>query len=331
MNTTIKSLVVAGIACILAVTPVFAASVEQPEKKYATIEELSKTPGLADLSKLSPEDQKKLADRDEIVNEYFREGALKRQKKAHLQQEKIQKKHQNASDDEIKVLDQRISEIEAEIKQHEKESLKIGLTPLITEKSGEVNVLSVSEDVQYDFVQAYKSSDGFYYFDAQAQWADSDKFVQDGGCYYATCEVGGEDGYNIGSLHKDITIYGKNFTTLWTTNNYWTDWTSNNPATDARGIGWIIQDEVVPTGSTWPLFGSNTDRYVGWIKFLFTNGVPSGEPITFKSKIGHTWDVSALRVSSFTMNSQGVFEINFSDESKAQKWRQEGLTNVIFY
>jgi hypothetical protein len=271
-----------------------------------------------------------LADRDKVVNQYFLEGALKRQKKAHLKQEKMQKVSQKASIDEINILDQQIAAIDAEIKQHEKDSVKVGLTPLKTEKVGEVGIMSASSDVQYDFTSAYLGSDGFYYFDAQAQWQDVNKFIQDGNCYYATCDVGGEDGFNIGSLHKDITIFGKNLTTLHTAFENWTDWTTSNPETDARGVGWIFQDKVVATGATWPIWGSNTDRYVGWIKFLFTNGVPYGQPITFKSKIGHTWDISSLKVSGFTMNSQGVFEINFSDETKSQKWRQEGYVNVTF-
>ncbi|KAA8782936.1 hypothetical protein EC604_03630 [Paenibacillus amylolyticus] len=66
---------------------------ESPIKQYWTVDDF-KEPGEADLSKLSPEDQEKMAKRDSVVGAYFLEGGIKRAKLNKLQQELVQAEQQ---------------------------------------------------------------------------------------------------------------------------------------------------------------------------------------------------------------------------------------------
>ncbi|WP_205127909.1 hypothetical protein [Paenibacillus amylolyticus] len=232
---------------------------------------------------------------------------------------------------QIQELKSEINIVDNEILQHQMDSTKVDLKPLRqtrnTDSDDSVTPYSTSSDFKYDHLNVYKDSDGFYYFDAQGQWQNRN-WSSDAGLLASTGDpIGGEDGYMIGSLHRDLTIYKKE---LYGISEHLGQYnlTNINPDTQARGVGWIHQDKLVAVKGFKDL---NTWRYVGYIKFKFTNGVPArGSKITFKSKVGHTWDSKSLKVNGFTMNSQGVFELGFTTETSSKKWRQEGTTIVEF-
>jgi hypothetical protein len=138
-------------------------------------------------------------------------------------------------------------------------------------------------------------------------------------------KLGGEDGFMLGSLHRDITILTRSFHTIYADVTNYDDHTLAQPEDGVRGIGWIFQDEYKWTNTTGYEF--NSYRYVGWIQFLFSNPIVPGY-ITFQAEIGHTWDDSSLSVSGLNLTATGP-ELSFSNNSASEKWRQTGP--VLFY
>ncbi|TXK73192.1 hypothetical protein [Paenibacillus sp. N3.4] len=223
-------------------------------------------------------------------------------------------------------------QIQSEIDGLEAESEKMGLQRLKIKVGSEnqVGILSsIGGDFDFDYIDVrYDSSTGLYIFEGQGQWKNRN-WYNDNGCSplcvnYSTKNVGGEDGFALFSLHRDISIFNQRYYTLksdFATAIEWTNTASTNVG--ARGYGWKWQDNIYfnPNGAEF-----NSARQFGWYYFAYSDGKPSsGSVVSFKASTSHTWDTTSVSGISLA-----PWSIGFAWNTGSSHWEKETQINVFY-
>lgn len=282
---------------VLSLVLCFSASLVSAEKSKKIIYATQNSGGQVDLQSLSEAERESIQKRNDELGAFFLEKAKVLGKLT----------KENGS----------INSVQAEVDNLEQKAESIGLIK-VTEFDPVVNILSSSNsDFNWDVQQFYKDSKtGRYIWEAQGQFSNKN-VVSECFCspYYRWYDLGGDDGFGLASLHKDINIYSSGFWTLHDDLSTDDDHSSNISTINARGAGWSWQDKVYANP---PLIKSPTyDSYrrLGWINFTFVGGTPTGQQISFQANTAHTWDSTS--VNGISIGGGGV---SFSWTSQGSQW-----------
>lgn len=286
----------------------------------------SRKGGNISLDKLPVKERELILERSKVVESYIME---------------IEKAHAN-----LKMLNDQLSKVDstsdrnalfAKIKAAEvaltnaqNNTEKYGLVKLKpVEETNEVSPLSIQGD--YQITENYimwDSAVGKYLYHTAGNWINTN-WKNDYTCYVCTTgwkDIGGKDGYYLASLHKEINIYNPKFYTLnssdWTITNDWSN-TANTYAT-SNGFGWGFQDKIKLTPGPVAV-DFNADRQLGWFWFDFVGGKPTGQTISFKVDVGHSWSNTSLNGIGL-----GPYSFSFSWSVNSDNWNKAALTTYTF-
>ncbi|ASS68378.1 MULTISPECIES: hypothetical protein [unclassified Paenibacillus] len=266
---------------------------------YAT----ESTGGQVDLTKLPAAEKEKLEKRNDELTEFF------------LAQAKAQGKLTTAQKAGISAD---ISSAKSEVKNIEDRAKEIGLEKVTEFNPVVAPMASSNSDFNWDVQMFYKdTSTGNYVWEAQGQFDSGKDWASECFCspYYKWYNLGGDDGFGLASLHKDINIMTSGFWTLHDDLATDDDHSSNISTLNARGAGWAWQDRVYANAPLIAPKEYDSHRRLGWITFSFVGGTPLGQTISFQASTAHTWDSTS--VNGISIGGGGV---GFSWASQGSSW-----------
>jgi hypothetical protein len=273
---------------------------QSPKIVYAT----ETTGGKVDLNKLPPEERSKLEARFNEIQSLFVERAIARGKLVEAKKNGDNILVNKAYDD--------VSALDLKAKQ-------IGLVKLdeIKQSEGEVSIqASIRDDFIYDYKDFYwDTTTSKFVWEAQGQFDSGNDWASECNCipYHFTYDLGGDDGFGLSSLHKDINIYTSEMWTLDSDLSNATNRSGGQADINARGVAWEWQDDVYAG-----FFGAKTydsHRRLAWMYFDFVGGTPSGQNISFLANVAHTWDETDL--SGTEVGTGGV---TFTFNKATERW-----------